>query len=187
MDLHVVPRPFFRPYTICNNSTALIWDGTTLIKLAFPPPTVSLLVRHGVCRKVAINIILTQRRKRNIVCVKIYNFKIHRFIFAFAHSDVNKPNMHEEHGRTSEGCTSFPLCCHFLFSSVSDDSLSTNQRSAVSPVPPFRYQTTVLGTPTEGSQKVLRYCFAIFVPFTNEPEIIAYCTVLNHTARWKSI
>ncbi len=56
--------------------------------------------------------------------------------------------------------------CHFPCSSASDDSLSTNQRSAVSLVLPFRYRTTVLDTSTEGSQKSLMVWLVIFGPFT---------------------
>ncbi len=49
---------------------------------------------------------------------------------------------------------------------TSDDSLSTNSYSALSLAPYFRYRTTVLGTPTEGSQKRGMIGFAIVEPFT---------------------
>ncbi len=47
------------------------------------------------------------------MCVKI-GYTIIRYIViffacAFAHSGVNKPNMHEQHGGTSEGDASFLL------------------------------------------------------------------------------
>ncbi len=40
-----------------------------------------------------------------------------------------------------------------LVARTSDNPLSTNQHSAVSLAPAFRYRTTVLGTPMEGSKK----------------------------------
>ncbi len=64
---------------------------------------------------------------------------------------------------------------------VSDDSLSTNQPSAVSLAPPFRYLNTVLGTPTEGYQKINMVRFTFLVSFTisdngNGSNFILYCT-----------
>ncbi len=72
---------------------------------------------------------------------------------------------------------------HFISLVVraSDDSLSTNQPSAVSLAPPFRYLNTVLVTPTEGYQKIYMVRFTFLVSFTisdngNGSNCILYCT-----------
>lgn len=80
------------------------------------------------------------------------------------------------------------LMCAF----TSDDSLSTNQYSAVSLAPSFRYRTTVLGTPTEGSQKRGTIGFTIVEPFTASDngklkELQYGCTKPNHTDRCKRV
>ncbi len=61
----------------------------------FPLSTVPLLERRVVCQKVVIDVILTGRRKRNIVCMYIL-IKMIKYTIFF----VNKPNTHELHGGT---------------------------------------------------------------------------------------
>lgn len=77
-----------------------------------------------------------------------------------------------------------------LVACTSDDSLSTNQQTLVSLVTPFRYQTTVLGSPKEGSQKSGTVRFGILVLFTTydhgyRNNCVPYCTILNSTTQWK--
>lgn len=78
------------------------------------------------------------------------------------------------------------LCCRSPCN-ASDNSLSTSQCSALSLAPPFRYLTTVIGTPIEGSQKVVRFVLLFWKQLlTIEMEITAYHTVLYCTApQWK--
>ncbi len=73
---------------------------------------------------------------------------------------------------------------------ASDDSLSTNERSALNLAPTLMYRTTVLGTPTEGYQISGIVRFAILVPFTasdngNRHNCVLFCTEPNCTAQWK--
>ncbi len=71
----------------------------------FPLSTVPLLERRVVCQKVVIDVILTGRRKRNIVCMYIleiikYTFLYFKKMIKYTIFFVNKPNTHELHGGT---------------------------------------------------------------------------------------
>jgi len=63
-----------------------------------------------------------------------------------------------------------------LVACASDNSLSTNQSSAVSLAPPFRYQTTKISTLMEGSQNSGKVQSGNLVPFTTSENCVpSYC------------
>lgn len=71
-------------------------------------------------------------------------------------------------------CFNCFLSSHIIF--LSSVLLNQSRSSRLQVAPPFWFWTTVLDSPTEGSQKSGTVRFAILVPFIMEMQIIAYHT-----------
>lgn len=71
-------------------------------------------------------------------------------------------------------CFNCFLSSHIIF--LSSVLLNQSRSSCLQVAPPFWFWTTVLDSPTEGSQKSGTVRFAILVPFIMEMQIIAYHT-----------